>query len=288
MIDADVRISILGCGWLGWPLGGHLLDRGLHVRGSTTTNEKLGSLRDDDIEPYLLRLNPELGEDEARTFFSSDILVLNVPPSRDSGDVVSFHRQQIDSVRSAAAAGSVDWILFVSSTGVYPSVEQVVTEDDLPPGMPDALPGPRRSTGRALLQAEGRLMNDPNFDTTVVRFGGFYGDDRHPGRFLAGRSEVSRPEAPVNLIHRDDCVGLLSTLIEQGIRNEVFNACADGHPTRRSLYTRAIEVLGLEPPTFDDSDTRLGKLVRNDKVKQQCGYEFEHPDPLADLERLEN
>lgn len=282
MIDANV--SILGCGWLGRPLAQRLVDHDVYVRGSTTTPEKVESLREDGIDPFLLTLDPDLSGEDVSSFFRSPILVLNVPPSRGASDVQEQHRRQIDAVRAAAAEGAVKWILFASSTGVYPNVERTVTEADQPPGQPDALPGPRRSTGRAVLAAEARLMDDPAFATTVVRFGGLYGEDRHPGRFLAGRRDVSRPEAPVNLIHRDDCVDLLLTLLEQDVRNDVFNACADAHPTRRAVYTRAAEVLGLDPPTFDESDTTTGKVVDNQKVKAQTGYQFLHPDPLADLE----
>lgn len=284
MIDANV--SILGCGWLGRPLAQHLVERGVFVRGSTTTPEKMDALWQDGIEPYLLTLDPGLSGDDVASFFASPILVLNVPPSQ-AGDDRSQHLHQIDAVRSAAAEGTVEWILFASSTGVYPNVERRLTEADQPPGEPDALPGSRRSTGRVVLEAEARLMDDPSFNTTVVRFGGLYGEDQHPGRFLAGRTGVSRPEAPVNLIHRDDCVALLATLIEQDCRDEVFNACADAHPTRRAVYTRAAEVLGLEPPTFDDSDPTTGKIVDNQKVKDRCGYEFRHPDPMADLKGSE-
>jgi len=282
MTDSDV--SILGCGWLGRPLAQRLVDRDVHVRGSTTTAEKVEALREDGIDPYRLTLDPDLSGDAAADFFTSPILVLNVPPPRGAEDVREQHRRQIDAVRAAAADGGVEWILFASSTGVYPNVERTVTEADQPPGQPDALPGSRRSTGRAVLAAEARLMDDPAFATTVVRFGGLYGDDRHPGRFLAGRTNVGRPEAPVNLIHRDDCVGLLLTLLEQDVRDDVFNACADAHPPRRAVYTRAAEVLGLDPPTFDESDATTGKVVDNQKVKARTGYQFLHPDPLADLE----
>lgn len=282
MIDSDV--SILGCGWLGRPLARHLVERGVFVRGSTTTPEKVNALRQDGVEPYLLTLDPGLSGENVASFFASPILVLNVPPSRDADDVCSRYLRKIDAVRLAAGEGDVEWILFASSTGVYPNVERQVTEADQPPGEPDALPGPRRRTGRAVLEAEARLIDDPAFATTIVRFGGLYGEDRHPGRFLAGRTGVSRPEAPVNLIHREDCVALLTTLIKQDCRNEVFNACADAHPARRAVYTRAAEVLGLTPPSFDDSDATTGKIVDNQKVKDRCGYEFRHPDPLADLE----
>lgn len=282
LIDTDV--SILGCGWLGWPLAQHLVAQNVSVCGSTTTSEKVDLLRRDGIDPYLLSLDPDLSGEHVSSFFESSVLVLNVPPPRGADNVQARHRRQIDAVRTAAAEGNVEWILFASSTGVYPNVERTVREGDQPPGQPDALLGRRRSTGRAVLAAEARLMEDEAFATTIVRFGGLYGDDRHPGRFLAGRTNVKRPEAPVNLIHRADCVGVLGTLLEQHVYDEVFNACADAHPTRRAVYTLTAEVLGLEPPTFDETDSTTGKVVSNQKLKDRCGYQFQHPDPLADLE----
>lgn len=277
------EISILGCGWLGRSFAHHLLEREVHVRGSTTSPEKRDALKEEGIESYLLTLDPDLAGNGVDSFFESPVLFLNVPPPRDYDDVQLAHLRQIDAVRSAARNGAVEWILFASSTGVYPNVEQTVTEADCPPGQPEALPGSRRSTGETLLEAEARLLDDPAFATTVIRFSGLYGGDRHPGRFLAGRSDLGRPEAPVNLIHREDCLGILTALLEQNVRNDVFNACADAHPTRRELYTQAAEVLGLDPPSFDESDNTKGKVVSNKKIKDRCGYQFLHPNPLADL-----
>ena len=277
-------VSILGCGWLGRPLGQHLVERGRTVRGSTTTPDKLETLREDGIKPVLLTLDPDLSEPPPDALFQSPILVLNIPPSRGADDVRTRHRRQIEAVRDAAVEGSVEWILFASSTGVYPSVELSIAEADCPPGQPAVLPGPRRPTGEALLDVEGLLMDTPDVDTTIVRLGGLYGGDRTPGRFLAGRTDVGRPNAPVNLLHRDDAIGVFATLIEQDVRNEVFNACADEHPSRRAFYTRAANVAGLDAPTFDPTDTTTGKLIRNRKIRVHCDYEFQHPDPLADLE----
>jgi nucleoside-diphosphate-sugar epimerase len=244
----------------------------------------MDTLRSDGIEPVLLTLAPDLSGSDPKMLFDSPVLVLNVPPSRGADDVRTRHRRQIEAVRDAAVDGAVEWVLFASSTGVYPNVQLSISEEDCPPGRPEAMPGPRRSTGEALLDVEGLLVDTPDLDTTIVRLGGLYGGDRNPGRFLAGRTDVGRPDAPVNLLHRDDAVGVFETLIEQDVRNEVFNACADEHPTRRTFYTRAAEAAGLEAPTFDRTDTTTGKLIRNDKIKEHCGYQFRHPDPLADLE----
>ena len=283
LLDMSSSVSILGCGWLGHPLGVHLVNQGETVRGSTTTPDKLDALRRDGIEPTLLTLDPELSGDDPAPFFESSVLVLNVPPPRGADDVRAVHRQQIEAVRDAAVDGGVGWVLFASSTGVYPNVERTVTEADCPPGRPEALPGPRRATGEALLDVEGLLVETPEFDTTIVRLGGLYGSDRNPGRFLAGRTNVGRPQAPVNLIHQDDAVGVFSTLLAQDVRGEVFNACANEHPSREAFYTRAAEALGLEPPTFDQADNTTGKCVSNEKFKTRCEYQYRHPDPLADV-----
>jgi len=276
-------VSILGCGWLGRPLGVHLLDDGWTVRGSTTSPDKIDALRRDGIEPTLLTLDPDLSGENPEDLFESSVLVLNVPPPRRADDVRAVHRRQIEAVRDAAVDGAVEWVLFASSTGVYPNVERTVTEAKCPPGQPEALPGPRRSTGEALLDVEGLLMETPDLDVTIVRLGGLYGGERNPGRFLAGRTGVGRPQAPVNLIHRDDAVGVFVHLLDRNVRGEVLNACADEHPTRKRFYTRAAEATGLVPPTFNENDTTGGKRISNEKLTQHYGYSFQHPDPLADV-----
>lgn len=278
-------VSVIGCGWLGAPLARQLVDREWEVRGSTTTPEKIDPLKENGIEAVLLTLDPTPRGTDWESLFESSVLVLNIPPPRDAEDVHVAHRRQIEAIQLAAGRGNVEWVLFASSTGVYPRVERTVSESDCPPGEPDALPGPRRETSEALLEAERILMEAPEFDTTVVRLAGLYDtEDRHPGRFLAGRKGVGRPNAPVNLIHREDAVGVFLSVLEKDVRGDVFNACADAHPTRQEFYTRAADALGLDPPSFDDQDSTTGKRVSNRKIKETCGYQFLHPSPLEDLE----
>ena len=281
-----MTISILGCGWMGRPLGRHLAAQDASVHGSTTTPEKLDALREDGITPFRLELMPELSGDDPGGFFDADVLFLNVPPpvrEVPSDTLREYHLRQIDSVVEHVRQSPISWIVFASSTGVYPKTAGTVTEADQPPGRPDALTGPRRSTGTVLLEAEKRLLDLGDVDTTILRFAGLYGGDRHPGRFLAGRSNVRRPEAPVNLIHRDDCVGVVTAVLEHNLRGEVLNVCADAHPTRRELYTKAAASLGLEPPTFEENGSEAGKIVSNDALGRLLDYTLQHPDPLADL-----
>jgi len=270
-------ISILGCGWLGLPLGRYLVEQGYAVKGSTTTPSKREAIRKAGIVPYYLELTPGLTGQRIDDFFEADLLFLNVPPPRNREDLRDYHLRQIESVCDAVTASPIDWVLFASSTGVYPRVDGLVTEADVPTSQ-EAAEKQLRATGAALLDAERRLQAASAFDTSIIRFAGLYGADRHPGRFLAGRTNVSGGDAPVNLIHRDDCIGIVAAIIEHGARGEVFNACADHHPTRRALYTAAAEQLGLAPPTFEAGGTN--KIVSNEKLKRQLGYTFMHPSPL--------
>jgi nucleoside-diphosphate-sugar epimerase len=124
------------------------------------------------------------------------------------------------------------------------------------------------------------MWANADLDATILRFGGLYGSERHPGRFLAGRSGLARPNAPVNLIHLDDCIGLVEAVMRANARNDVFNAVAPEHPTRQETYTAAAASLGLERPEFDANDERSGKAIRSTKSQDVLGYAYQHPDPL--------
>ena len=51
-----MKVSILGCGWLGFPLAKQLVALGCQVSGSTTSAEKISILAEADIKPFLLSL----------------------------------------------------------------------------------------------------------------------------------------------------------------------------------------------------------------------------------------
>ncbi len=263
-------ISILGCGWLGLPLAESLIRAGYKVKGSTRTKEDLNRLEQRGITPSLLELNPELSGDDPDSFFDSNILIINFPPERRD-DIVSYHELQAVSLIERIKSSPVDRVIFVSSTSVYPDLSREVTEEDTEE--------PTKASGKALIRFESLLNNSAEFKTTVLRFAGLIGYDRMPGRFLAGKKDVSNGDAPVNLIHRDDCVDIIAKIIEQDIWGETFNACSDVHPTRKDYYERAARKLGLTPPEFIEQDNYSYKIINSDKMKKRLSYNFKYPDP---------
>jgi nucleoside-diphosphate-sugar epimerase len=263
-------ISILGCGWLGLPLGVYLVKQGYRVKGSTTKPDKSKLIKEKGIEPYLIVLNPEIHGENYHEFLNCDLLIIDFPPERRA-DIIEYHQRQIKSLISAIRSGTVKHVIFTSSTSVYPDVNGEVFED------PE--PKPTKLSGRALLRVENLLRESHKFETAVIRFGGLIGYDRMPGRFLAGKKDLASGDAPVNLIHRDDCIQIIYKIIRTNIWGETFNACADFHPTRKQYYTQQAELIGLTPPAFNESEIGNYKIVSNKKLKKMLNYKFKYPDP---------
>ena len=263
-------ITILGCGWLGLPLARTLVEQGYSVKGSTTREEKLETLRDAGIEPWLVRLDPEVNGDDIVAFLQSDTLIVNIPPARRD-DIVEYHIEQFSSLIDALGQSPVRSVLLVSSTSVYPALNQEVTEEDAV--------DPESLAGQALLLVEEMLMQESGFQTTVLRFGGLVGYDRNPAKYLPGMTEITHPDQPMNLIHRDDCVKIISEIIRLKQWGEVFNACSPLHPLRREYYGRAAEIAGLPPiPLALSAESAPYKVVNSEKLISALHYHFLYAD----------
>lgn len=138
-------------------------------------------------------------------------------------------------------------------------------------------------TDSVLLHIETLFRANPNFKTTILRLSGLVGYSRHPGNFFANGKLVQHADVPVNLIHRDDCIGIIAAIINQDEWGEVFNACADTHPTKRIFYSHARALLGSSASSLSFADTNEleFKIVSNNKVKQQLNYQFIYPDVMT-------
>lgn len=263
-------ISILGCGWLGFPLAQFLISKGFIVKGSTATRDKRAVLKEAGIQDYYINLDSLINPDFDPEFFNSEILIINIPPKRRD-DIVVFHKQQIEAIVEQIKKSSVNKILFVSSTSVYPNVNGEVTEDeDLEP---------TKSSGKALKAVENMLMNLNDIQTSVLRLAGLVGYDRMPGRFLSGRSNLKNAKSPVNLIHRDDCILIIHEIIRKAVWGEILNGCCDVHPLRKDYYSAQAKLIGAGPPVFGDCEASDFKIISNKKLKDILKYKFKYPDP---------
>ena len=269
------KIAILGCGWLGLPLAQKLIADGYVINGSTTDENKLEEIQSIGAKPFLINVNPKINIDYDSSFFDADILIVNIPPQRRT-DIVLYHTQQFTELCQIISKSNIRYVLMVSSTSVYPSSSKTMFETDAT--------SPDKDSGKALVIAEKLISFLPNIKTTIVRFGGLIGYDRNPGRFLAGKTDLKDGNSPVNLIHRDDCLEIISEIIKQDKWGETFNACCDEHPTRKEFYSNAARKFGFTEPLFAEQEKQNSyKIIDSSKLKNELGYNFIYKNPLESI-----
>lgn len=250
------RVSILGCGWLGFDLAKHLLEEGFHVKGSTTNIEKVSRLEESGIKAHVINISSETTS--FKEFLNADALVIAIT----SKDMDAF-KSLVEKIETS----TIKKVLFISSTSVYPSLNREVYEEDADENIP-------------LTKIEKVFQNSSKFETTVLRFAGLYGYDRHPGNWFSNK-RIPYPDGFVNMIHQDDCIAIITQILKENIWNETFNACANHHPTREEFYVNARLSIKKEPPVFDDSLELKYKIINADKLIQKLNYQFIHNNLLA-------
>ncbi|MEM8848378.1 MAG: SDR family oxidoreductase [Bacteroidota bacterium] len=244
-------IGVLGCGWLGFPLAQKLVDVEYEVHGTTTSSSKMDLLKNSGIQPYQIGLYADSIQGKIEDFLNQvKILIINVPPRLRKSNAESYV-EKMKLLHSKLIGSSVEHILFASSTSVYGNIPGEITED--------TKPHPITESGKQLLVCENLFREDPRFKTTIIRFGGLIGPNRHPVTMLSNKKGLTNGNDPVNLIHLDDCIHVILTIIKNEYWNETFNAVYPLHPTKKEYYTQEAMKRNLPKPGYEAT---LSKSMR--------------------------
>jgi nucleoside-diphosphate-sugar epimerase len=246
------KISIFGCGWLGKPLASSLIKQGYNIKGSTTSESKLSEFQEIGINPYLISIDELL--ENISPFLDSDILIVALPSKNIEG-----FRNLISYIEKS----SVKKVIFISSTSVYGNSNEIVTEESETQSSP-------------LATIEMLFKNSTHFETTIIRFAGLFGYNRKPGNFFKDGRKIPNPDGFVNMIHQDDCIQLIEKVIKKNAWSQIFNGCADTHPTRRDFYTKCSLDIGFKKPDFEEVAEIQQKIISNKKSKEilELNYQY--------------
>ncbi len=267
------KVSIIGLGWLGEATGLLLQEQGYQVLGSSTRLEKVEILRKKGLDALQFALTPAPEGTDYYRLFDSEILVVTLPPRSRQGDG-ELYLQQLTSLRTLIANSAVSRVIFISSTGIYPSAnngvpfaeEEQITEEN---------------AGNAILYRAETLMESPSsYQLTLLRMGGLMGGDRIPGIYFSGKEQVVG-HTRVNFIHQEDAARMVAWVIDQGLWNQTFNGVAPEHPLRREVYAKNTSTLGILPPASyqDAADEKEGRRISSEKIRA-TGFTFHFPNPM--------
>lgn len=269
MTKNNSSIAVIGCGWLGLPFAKHMISQGFSIKGTTTKQDKLSSLKAMGIEPFLYDMH---NDDSLDSVLSDvDFLVLNVPPGRRDAEKLKAYPVAIRRImQRAKQSKQLKKTIFVSSTSVYGFSEQPIDEA--------VIPLPETASGLAILDAEQVIIETGSY--IILRFGGLAGPGRHPGRFLAGRKGVSGAFQSINFLHLSDAMRVIEHLINSEEIDQIFNVVAPIHPTKQQFYASMAKSANVEAPSFEESNKEKNKEIDVQKLLDQTGFTFEYPDPM--------
>jgi nucleoside-diphosphate-sugar epimerase len=255
-------ISILGAGWLGFSLGEKLLQLNYEVNASTTHVEKLLAFEQAGLKPFLIQLN---NAEEIDQTFWTETLILSFPPGK-SGDYSSYAIKVKHILKQLPE--TCKRVIMISSTSVYPKKSGHWNEDQMfEAETPEA---------QSILDAEQAVLTS-NKQAIILRLSGLVGYERNPARFGTSRLPANEP---VNMIHRDDAIGVILRLLELESIQGIFNGCSPVHPSRQAFYAAGAAALGTESPSLQTSADALARTIDSEKLIAATQYVFQKANPL--------
>jgi nucleoside-diphosphate-sugar epimerase len=215
--------------------------------------EKIGVLQHVGIDSFLVSLTEKGVQGDLVGFLSGiETLVINIPPKL-RGPKQEDYVLKMQFLLNAVQRYKIGKVIFVSSTSVYGNLSDVVTEA--------TIPRPTSESGRQLLAAEKIFQDELSLKTTIVRFGGLIGNDRHPIYHLTGKKDLDNGGDPVNLIHQNDCIRILEHIILNDWWDETFNGVYPHHPTKDDYYRAEALKRNLLPPAYKPGNGTKGKKI---------------------------
>ncbi len=250
--------GIIGCGWLGFEFGKLLVEKGYSVRGTTTSESNYSKFTKNSIEPFHFELGTTI---DASFFNDLDTILISLPISaRNSYELYEDLAAQIKKLKENDTN-----IIVTSSTSAYHNLNGTVTENDPLAVNPESVN----------FKFEELLRSYFGSQLAVIRLAGLIGEDRHPVVHLAGRSDISDGQAYVNLVHRQDVVQAIYTVLATKSFGQIFNCAYPSHPTKKDYYTAEAKKRNLPEPHFLEG-VNTCKIVDGSKLSKQLDFEYKY------------
>ena len=265
-------VGIIGCGWLGKALAITLLEKGVSVLATSSKQANVDRLNQQDINAQQLILPAPSQQLMQHDIFTQQCLVIAVTPQFKQGRT-DYADKIAQLVNAAEQGGIVQRIILLSTTGVYQGLQGNVDEESLLNLTIEKV---------AIINAAEQAVLKFSKQGNVIRLAGLLGPERHPGKFILANKTLINSMAPVNLIHQQDAVGLIESLLKVNLSQGVFNGVSDTHVSKQQYYQVAAKALSRQPPVFSKEDTsELHKVVSGEKAKHVLNYKFIYPDLLT-------
>jgi len=176
-------------------------------------------------------------------FYKCDALIIAIPPSDEYLSVI------YDVFISLSLNEAVDTqMIFLSSTSFY--------------------------DGKKIIKEAEELVKANDENAVILRLGGLMGYDRIAGKYTAGKTIE---DAPTNYVHRDDVVNIIESIIEQDVRNKIFNVVAPIQSSKKDIFMKNSKKFNFEQTKFE-GETNKTVALSSQILCDVLGYKFQKED----------
>ena len=291
-----MKSLIVGCGYVGLPLGAELVRLGHEVFGLRRSGSAEAGIKAAGIQPLIADITRR--ETLARLPRGFDWIVHCV--SSVGGNADDYRQVYLQGTQNL-----IEWLstrpprklVYTGSTGVYGQSDGSQVKETSPTE-------PAAATAKVLVETERLLLaavTERKLPAVLLRVAGIYGPDRSHWfkQFLKNEARIEGDGSRfLNMIHRDDVVGCIVAALKNGRPGEIYNAVDDEPVSQAALFQWLAAAVGKYPPPSvpenPDENRKRGvthKRVLNRKLKLELGYQFKYPNfrkgYSAELLRLE-
>ncbi len=302
------HMLFLGYGFCAASIAPLLHTAGWQLSATCRTPEKAARLQAQGIATIMLDTPPRPSETllpeilPPATFDGVSHVLVSVPPDADGdpvlplvGEAMVAHATGVPS----GVSGGIQWIGYLSTTGVYGDHQGAWIDEGTPPG-PIGIRGQRRVAAERQWLDFGAAHH---ISVNLFRLAGIYGAGRNQLRSVkAGTARrINKPGQVFSRIHVDDIAATVLAAIRHsrsgGISARAYSVCDDAPAPPHEVVAFAAALLGVVPPPlidFEQADLSPmarsfyseNKRIHNDRIKDELGVSLKYPNYREGLTAL--
>jgi nucleoside-diphosphate-sugar epimerase len=273
------RLFAFGLGYSAGALAARLKNKGWEIAGTVRDQTNIERLGADGYR--LARFAGEPGNCEvAQLLQGATHLLHSIPPGPRGDPVLAHYRDEI------AALGSLQWIGYLSTVGVYGDQQGRWVDETTPPA-----PNSERTVAR--VEAEQAWLGfgeETGRPVQIFRLAGIYGPGRSAfDKLLAGTARRVRKDGQVfSRIHVEDIASVLEASMARPRAGAIYNVADDEPAVPDEVVAYAAELLGMPPPpeiAFEDADLspmarsfyEVRRRIGNARIKSELSVQLAYP-----------
>jgi len=282
------HMMFFGFGFCAAALAPRLQAQNWQLSASCRTPEKAAQLQARNIRPIIW---PEAG-----ALLSADALtgvshaLISAPPN-DAGDPTLASAGEA----LASIAGDLQWLGYLSTTGVYGDHGGAWIDEDTPAGAIGA-----RGQKRVDAETQWRAFSEAHgVPSMYFRLAGIYGPGRNQLTSVVNQTarRIDKPEQVFSRIHVEDIATILAASMARPDAGRAYSVCDDEPAPPQDVVAYAAELLGQSPPPlvpFEAAELSPmarsfygdNKRIRNQRIKDELGVTLAYPSYREGLKAL--